>query len=46
MDWTFSWNGQTKEEYKILTLEHLVGDKLNDGDGDRWTDIYENQQYS
>jgi len=39
-------NGQMKKEYKILTLEHLVGDKLNDGGGEWWTDIEENQQYS
>ena len=46
MDWTFSQNGQTKEEHEILTLEHLVGDKLKGGGGDWYTDIYENQQYS
>jgi hypothetical protein len=40
------WKGQTKKEYKILTLERLVGDKLNDGGGDWWTDIEENQHYS
>ena len=39
MGWTFSWSEQAKEEYKILTSKHLVGDKLNDRGGDWWTDI-------
>lgn len=46
MEWAFSWNRQTKEDYKRLTLEHFVGDKLKEGDGDWWTDVYEKQWYS